>query len=95
MWDGFWIAGQSARLGAAAAGPAGDRRSATSTSRRVDERADVAQAQRTLQGDSTKKGMVFNKPSIRSRSATRCSAAGFYAEWKEKYGAEAWAVLEK
>jgi hypothetical protein len=20
--------------------------------------------------------------------------AGFYAEWKEKYGAEAWAVLE-
>ena len=27
-------------------------------------------------------------------SAPRCRKAGFYAEWKAKYGAEAWGVLE-
>ena len=37
--------------------------------------------------------MVFNNtdPQI-FRAALR--KAGFYAEWKEKYGAQAWAVLE-
>ena len=45
--------------------------------------------------DSLKaKGMVFNTPDTEPfRAALR--KAGFYAEWKGKYGDEAWAVLEK
>ena len=38
--------------------------------------------------------MAFNTVDAEKfRAALR--GAGFYAEWKEKYGAEAWAVLEK
>ena len=38
--------------------------------------------------------MVFNDTDTEKfRAALR--SAGFYAEWKRKYGAEAWAALEK
>jgi hypothetical protein len=38
--------------------------------------------------------MAFNTTDA-DKFRTTLRAAGFYAEWKEKYGAEAWAVLEK
>ena len=48
----------------------------------------------SLQGDLQAKGMVFNKTDAEPfREALR--KAGFYGEWKEKYGAEAWGLLEK
>ena len=54
---------------------------------------DVRKLNESLQGDLTQKGMVFNKIDPEQfRAALR--NAGFYAEWKEKYGADAWAVLE-
>lgn len=57
------------------------------------ERDDVRKLNESLQGDLTQKGMVFNKIDPEQfRTALR--SAGFYAEWKEKYGADAWAVLE-
>jgi tripartite ATP-independent transporter DctP family solute receptor len=57
------------------------------------EREDVRALNASLQGALTGKGMAFNGTDPqRFRAALR--AAGFYAEWKEKYGAEAWAVLE-
>jgi hypothetical protein len=38
--------------------------------------------------------MTFNDPDTAGfRDALR--KAGFYAEWKKKYGDEAWAILEK
>ena len=38
--------------------------------------------------------MTFNEPDPGPfREALR--KAGFYAEWKKKYGDEAWAILEK
>jgi hypothetical protein len=47
-----------------------------------------------VQAELTQKGMVFNKTDAEKfRAALR--DAGFYKEWKEKYGAQAWAVLEK
>jgi hypothetical protein len=30
-----------------------------------------------------------------NRDGTTLRAAGFYAEWKKRYGPEAWAVFEK
>ena len=42
----------------------------------------------------TGKGMIFNQPQVAPfREALR--KAGFYSEWKGKYGDEAWAILEK
>jgi TRAP-type transport system periplasmic protein len=93
MWDGFWfLANRRAweRL------PDDVR---TVFTRHVNaagekEREDVAKLNATLQEELTAKGMVFNKPDpIPFRDKLR--AAGFYAEWKGKYGDEAWAILEK
>ena len=58
------------------------------------ERADTAKLNATLQADLAKQGLTFNQPRPEDfRDALR--KAGFYAEWKGKYGAEAWSLLEK
>ena len=92
MWDGFWTLAN----GRAWAGLPKDlaeivERNLNDAARA--ERADVAALNASLQGALTQKGMAFNTtdPQI-FRAALR--SAGFYAEWKQKYGAEAWAVLE-
>jgi len=47
----------------------------------------------SLQGQLTQKGMVFNNTDAELfRAALR--KAGFYDEWKQKFGAEAWGLLE-
>jgi tripartite ATP-independent transporter DctP family solute receptor len=93
MWDGFWfLANRPAweklppdlrAICARHINAAG-----------MNERADVAALNASLQKDLADKGMVFNQ----AKSATfrdKLRSAGFYAEWKGKYGDEAWALLEK
>ena len=58
------------------------------------ERADVAALNANLQKELADKGMVFNEPKADS-FRDKLRSAGFYAEWKGKYGDEAWAILEK
>lgn len=59
----------------------------------LQQRADLAQLNQTLQADLAAKGMVFNTTEADSfREQLR--KAGFYAEWKKKFGDEAWALLE-
>ena len=58
------------------------------------ERADIAKLNASLQGDLEQKGLAFNKPDP-DAFRTALKQAGFYNEWREKYGPEAWAVLEK
>ena len=58
------------------------------------QRAEVAQLNNTLQAELEKKGLVFNTAETQSfRDMLR--ANGFYKEWREKLGGEAWALLEK
>jgi len=60
----------------------------------VKERADVAELTLGLQKELAGKGMAFNQPdSAAFRDQLR--KAGFYSEWKGKYGDEAWAILER
>ena len=40
------------------------------------------------------KGLVFNQPDV-TPFRDKLRSAGFYAEWKGKYGDHAWDVLEK
>ncbi|MDE2199982.1 MAG: TRAP transporter substrate-binding protein [Rhodospirillales bacterium] len=58
-----------------------------------DQRADIAKLSVSLQKDLTAKGLVFNEP---DKAAFRAALAktSFYGEWKKKYGAEAWGLLE-
>jgi TRAP-type transport system periplasmic protein len=92
MWDGFWTLA-NARAWAALPKDLAEivERNINDAARK--EREDVAALNASLQGALTQKGMAFNTTDSQIfRAALR--SAGFYAEWKEKYGAEAWTVLE-
>jgi len=59
-----------------------------------DQRADCARADATMRTLLEQQGMVFNEPDPEQFRQVLVKA-GFYDKWKQKYGAEAWAVLEK
>lgn len=93
MWDGFWfLANRRAweRL------PADVRTVMTKhiNAAGMKERADLATLNVTTQKELADKGMVFNQTNPDS-FRDRLRKAGFYAEWKAKYGEEAWALLER
>jgi tripartite ATP-independent transporter DctP family solute receptor len=93
MWDGFWTLANG-RAWASLPKELQEivERNLNEAARK--ERDDVRALNDSLRGELTQKGMVFNTTDAEKfRAALR--SAGFYGEWKEKYGAEAWAVLEK
>lgn len=93
MWDGFWFlanrrAWEKLPLDLQAV-----------VSRHIDaaglkERADVAELNAGLQKDLAVKGMAFNQPDA-TAFRDQLRKAGFYGEWKGKYGDDAWAILER
>ena len=93
MWDGFWfLANGKAWQGL----PADVRDVITKNLNQsaLDQREDVKKANDTLQADLTSKGLEFIKVDP-APFRTKLQSAGFYKEWRGKYGDEAWAVLEK
>lgn len=58
------------------------------------ERSDVAELNAGLQKDLGAKGMSINQPEA-SAFREQLRKAGFYSEWKGKYGDEAWSILER
>ena len=93
MWDGFWfLANGKAWQGL----PADVRDVITKNLNQSarDQREDVKKANDTLQADLTSKGLEFIKVDP-APFRTKLQSAGFYKEWRGKYGDEAWAVLEK
>jgi tripartite ATP-independent transporter DctP family solute receptor len=93
MWDGFWfLANQRAWQNL----PDDVR---TIVARHINaaglqERDDVAKLNASLQQDLAAKGLIFNRPDP-APFRSKLRAAGFYTEWKSKYGEEAWSLLEK
>ncbi len=93
MWDGFWfLANRSAweRLPE-------DMRAIVAkniNAAGMNEREDTAKLNATLQQDLANKGLVFNQPDP-APFRDKLRSAGFYTEWKGKYGEEAWAILEE
>jgi TRAP-type transport system periplasmic protein len=58
------------------------------------QRADTRKLNDNLQASLEKAGMVFNKPDIEPfRQALK--TAGYYAKWKQTFGADCWGLLEK
>ena len=93
MWDGFWTLA-NAKAWADLPKDLQEIVARNINGAALKEREDVRQLNDSLQGDLTQNGMVFNKTDAEKFRAT-LRTAGFYAEWKGKYGAEAWAALEK
>ena len=59
----------------------------------IDQRADVAERDRTLRGDLTKRGMMFRDIDKAEFRAVLAKTT-YYRDWKAKYGDEAWSQLE-
>ena len=59
-----------------------------------DQRKDYADADLTMRATLEKQGMTFNEPDPAAFRKTLIEA-GFYDQWKQKYGTAAWSVLEK
>jgi len=93
MWDGFWFL---ANRSAWEALPQDVRPIVAKNinAAAVKARADTEKLNETVKNDLAAKGLIFNQPDgapFREKLRT----AGFYSEWKGKYGEEAWALLEK
>ena len=93
MWDGYWCLGNKdsfAKLPANLQKIVRDNLNATA----LKERKDVRALNDGLVADLTSKGLTFNNV---DRAAFRATLrqAGFYSQWRDKFGPDAWSLLEK
>lgn len=58
------------------------------------ERADMEALDKTLEAELTQRGLVFNRPES-APFRQKLISAGYYKTWREKFGPEAWGLLEK
>jgi tripartite ATP-independent transporter DctP family solute receptor len=92
MWDGYWFLANRRAWQALPEDARGI------VEREIDaagmlERADVGRLNASLSGSLQSHGMTFVEVDPQAfRDALR--RAGFYTDWKQKYGAEAWGTLE-
>jgi TRAP-type transport system periplasmic protein len=92
MWDGFWMLANPDSFQSM---PNNLQHIVAQELNRsaLDERADIAKLNDSVTADLKAKGLTFidvDKPEFRAT----LKQAGFYAEWKTKYGDEAWGLLE-
>jgi len=93
MWDGFWfLANRRAweKLPEDVRAIVAKNINAAA----LKEREDTAKLNAGLQQDLASKGLTFNQPQT-APFRDKLRAAGFYSEWKAKYGEQAWGLLEK
>jgi TRAP-type transport system periplasmic protein len=93
MWDGYWFLANRRALEAL---PADVR---TIVEKNVNgaalkARVDTEKLNATVREELAGKGLIFNLPDV-APFREKLRSAGFYSEWKGKYGEEAWAILEK
>lgn len=93
MWDGQWVLAN----GKMWAGMPKELQTIVSkniTEAVVRQRGDMAKLNDTVEVELKAKGLIFNSPDkVPFRAAL--TKAGFYEEWKGKFGPEAWAKLEQ
>jgi TRAP-type C4-dicarboxylate transport system substrate-binding protein len=93
MWDGFWFLANRRAWEALPDDVRGIVAKHINTAG-LKERDDVAKLNATLQQDLAANGLAFNRPDP-APFRNKLRAAGFYTEWKGKYGDEAWSLLER
>jgi len=92
MWDGYWfLANRRAWQGL----PEDIREivARNINAAAVKQRADLAVLNVTTRDELAAKGLIFNQPDT-APFRDKLRQAGFYSEWKGKYGEQAWAILE-
>lgn len=93
MWDGYWLLANRKSF----AKLPEDLRKIVNDSvieASLQQRVENLRLNTELRAELTKKGLIFNEVDPQEfRNTLRQS--GFYATWKEKFGPEAWGLLEK
>lgn len=93
MWDGFWMLGNRRAWGALPE----DLQAIVSKNfndAAMSQRQDVMALNQSLRDDLEAAGMTINEVDP-APFEQKLREAGFYAEWKGKFGDEAWAILER
>jgi TRAP-type transport system periplasmic protein len=92
MWDGFWLLANR-RAWERLPAEVRDIVAENWNEAALAERADLAQLNISLREDLASKGLIFNEPDP-APFREALGKAGFYSEWRYRYGNEAWAMLE-
>jgi tripartite ATP-independent transporter DctP family solute receptor len=93
VWDGYWVLGNKRAFQKL---PADVQQIITRENDKsaTDQRADVAKLSGSLTADLKAKGINFINVA-QEDFRKKLAGTSFYGDWKTKYGAEAWALLEK
>ena len=92
MWDGFWCLANR-RAMEKLPQSLQDIVAAELNRSALDERADIAALSGSLRDKLSAGGLKFNDVNA-SSFRDQLRAAGFYKEWRAKYGEEPWSILE-
>ena len=93
MWDGWWFL-MNRRAWNSVPADLKDKVAAIINANAMAQREEVARQNGSLKIDLAAKGLVFNDVDPAPFRET-LSKSGFYAEWRGKFGAEAWGMLEE
>ena len=93
MWDGFWFLANG-KMWAALPKDVQTVIVKHVDAHAVTQRTDIAALNASLETELSGKGLVFNSVD-NAKFREKLASAGFYKEWQEKFGPEAWALLEK
>ena len=93
MWDGQWILANGKRWTSLPA-PVKELITRHVTDAVMKQRDDIRRLNNGLEAQLKAKGMIFNYPDVKSFRDV-LSKAGFYKEWRGKFGEEAMGKLEK
>ena len=93
MWDGFWFLANGKMWN----GLPKDVQTTIAkgfNDHAVKQREENAKLNATLEKELSGKGLTFNAVDT-AKFREKLAAGGFYKEWQEKFGPEAWGLLEK
>ena len=93
MWDGFWFLANR-RAWEKLPADVRDIVAKNINAAAIKERADTEKLNATVMEELKGKGLIFNQPQV-APFRQKLRDAKFYAEWKGKYGDQAWELLEK
>jgi tripartite ATP-independent transporter DctP family solute receptor len=93
MWDGFWLLANG-KVWKSIPDDVKAVITKNVNASAVAEREDIAKLNSSLESALTAKGLAFNTVDTGTFRG-KLQSAGFFMQWKGKYGDEAWAILEK
>ena len=94
VWDGYWFTANT-RAWERLPKDLQDIAARNFNKAAEEQRTENRRLNDSLKADLEKAGLVFNDPADPKSFRTALTKAGFYAEWRGKFGPAAWTILEK